>query len=355
MKIAAPIIGILSGPHKHQPFSGEKQFFESIQRECIKQGAISFVFTPSGIQSETIEGFLFENNSWKQKIFPYPHAVYNRLPTRSLENSRNIQTFFQTLEKRNIPYFNRKFLDKWEVYTWLTNVKHAAWRLPKTELLTDTELAVLFLKTYPFIYIKPSHGKMGKGIFTLSYHSDSDILLTTHAETKSITIDDVRRIFSHLLFYYRNPFILQQGIILDECNDQKYDFRILLIKKHSEWNVIGIGVRAADKNRITTHTVRGGNLLPLELVASKNDIENLTIAAKQIAAELANKEKTLRECSLDIGKDREGNYWLFEVNTKPMSFDEQNIETKRISELVKTFYHVINDSYDSHFCYSNVE
>ena len=185
---------------------------------------------------------------------------------------------------------------------------------------------------------------MGKGIFTLSYHSDSDIWLTTHTATKSITIDDVRQIFSHLLFHHRNPYILQEGILLDECNNQKYDFRILLIKKHSEWNVIGIGVRAADKNRITTHTVRGGNLLPMELVASENDIDNLTQAAKQIAFELANKEKTLRECSLDIGKDREGNYWLFEVNAKPMAFDEKNIETKRISALVETFYHAINGS-----------
>jgi len=344
MRIEAPIIGILSGPHKHQPFSGDKQFFESIQRECIKRGASSFVFTPASIQSETIEGFHFENNAWKPKTFPYPHFVYNRLPTHSLENSRRMQTFFHTLEKRNIPFFNRKFLDKWDVYAWLSNVEHAAWRLPKTELLTDSEAAILFLKTCPFIYIKPSRGKMGKGIFTLSYHSDSDIWLTTHTATKSITIDDVRQIFSHLLFHHRNPYILQEGILLDECNNQKYDFRILLIKKHSEWNVIGIGVRAADKNRITTHTVRGGNLLPMELVASENDIDNLTQAAKQIAFELANKEKTLRECSLDIGKDREGNYWLFEVNAKPMAFDEKNIETKRISALVETFYHAINGS-----------
>lgn len=344
-----PVIGILSGPQKHQPFSGDKQFFESIQRECIKRGAISFVFTPSGIQSETIEGFLFENNSWKQKTFPYPHFVYNRLPTHSLENSKHVQTFFHMLEKKNIPYFNRKFMDKWDVYTWLNNVENAAWRLPKTELLTDTESAVRFLKTYSFIYIKPSRGKMGKGIFTLSYHNDNDILLMTHTTTKVITIDHVRRIFSHLLFHHRDRYILQQGIILDECDNQKYDFRILLIKAQSEWNVIGIGVRAADKNKITTHTLRGGKLVPLAFVTSEKDIEHLTKVAKQIAGELANKEKNLRECSLDIGKDREGNYWLFEMNTKPMSFDERNIETKRISELVKTFYHVMNVSSDTHF------
>jgi len=344
-----PMIGILSGTHQHQPFSGDKQFFENIQRECIKNGGISFVFTPSGIQSETLEGFLFENDRWKRKKFPYPHLVYNRLPSHSLENSKQIQSFFHTLKNLNIPFFNRKFIDKWDAYTTLNNGEHFLIRLPKTELLTDTETAVLFLKTYSFIYVKPTRGKMGKGIFTLTYHNENDSLLTTHQTAKKITIDHVRHIFSHLLRHRHETYILQQGIIPDEYKKQKYDFRILLVRTDSDWNVIGIGVRAADKNRITTHTVRGGKLLPLKLVTSTNDIENLTAMAKQIASQLAKKEQILRECSLDIGKDKNGNYWMFEINTKPMAFDERDIETKRISELAKTFFHLINDSSGIHF------
>ncbi len=343
-----PIIGILSGPHKQKPFSGDKQFFENIQHECMKHGAVSFVFTPLCIQHDAIEGFLVENGKWMKKIFPYPHLVYNRLPTHSLENKKHVQAFFRTLENRNIPYFNRTFIDKWTAYAWLQNVKNALFQLPRTEPLTDTEEAVRFLKTYSFIYAKPVHGKMGKGIFTLSFHNENNILLTTHTKTKIITIDDFRKLCSNLL-KKRTPYIFQQGITLDECDNQKYDFRILLIKTESEWNVIGIGVRAADKSKITTHTVRGGKLLPRERVTSVHDFEQLTMIAKQAASQLANKEKTLRECSLDIGKDLEGNYWLFEINAKPMAFDERDIETKRISELVKTFYYVINDSYGAHF------
>lgn len=340
-----PIVGILSGTHKNHAFSGDQQFFESIQRECIKHGSISFVFTPFGIQSETIEGFIFENGTWKQKIFPYPQFVYNRIPAHTLENSRQVQTFFHTLEKRNIPFFNRQFIDKWSAYTLLKSVNNENIQLPKTELLTDTEAAIRFLKTYTYVYVKPIHGKIGKGIFTLTYNNDGDIMLTTHTQTKIVTASYIRRLFSFILRHYREPYILQQGIILDEIDEQKYDFRILLLKVQSEWDVIGIGVRAANKGKITTHTVRGGTILPLQSVTSAHDIEKLTTIAKQIASEFAKKDDTLRECSLDIGKDRSGNYWFFEINTKPMTFNERDIESKRISKLVKTFLEAINSPY----------
>jgi hypothetical protein len=44
------------------------------------------------------------------------------------------------------------------------------------------------------------------------------------------------------------------------------------------------------------------------------------------------------EFSIDAGVSSKGNYYLFEINSKPMSFDEQEIEKKRIKNLCRLFF-----------------
>ncbi|KYC97138.1 hypothetical protein B4102_0793 [Heyndrickxia sporothermodurans] len=39
-----------------------------------------------------------------------------------------------------------------------------------------------------------------------------------------------------------------------------------------------------------------------------------------------------------MGRDQSGKLWIYEVNSKPMSFDEEDIEKKRIKNLIQIFY-----------------
>ncbi|MFA8439076.1 YheC/YheD family protein [Pueribacillus sp. YX66] len=329
------LVGILSGDRKQKGFSGDETFFRNIQDELTTRGGKCFVFTPLGIQEKTIEGFVFENNGWKKKTFPYPSVVYNRLPSQKAEKKLN--AFFKRLQQDHIPYFNPRFIDKWEMYERLVNVQKLDIHLPRTEILTDSEKAFTFLKKHSFIYVKPINGKTGNGIVTLMYQDENNIVLKTQSHSKIITSRDVYHFFSTLIRQSQTGFILQQGITLNEWNEQKYDFRILLLKPHIEWKVIGIGVRATNINNITTHTLRGGTILPLDRIRPKVNVKKLTIIVEQIVTELNRLFPTFKECSLDIGRDEDGNFWLFEMNTKPMSFDEQDIERKRIVELVNAF------------------
>lgn len=334
------LVGILSGDRKQKRFSGDEHYFRKIQHELATRDGVGFVFTPSGILEKTIDGFVFEENEWRKKTFPYPTLVYNRLPSKKTETSENVRAFFERLHKQNIPYFNTRFINKWETYERLANAPHIDIRLPHTELLTDSEKAFAFLKTHSYIYVKPISGKTGKGIATLVYENDHNVTLSTQSNSKTVTSRDVYRLFSTLLRQSQTDHILQQGIALNKWKEQKYDFRILLLKPHMTWKVIGIGVRAANKRDITTHTLRGGAIIPLNSVRPKVNVEKLTALARQIAVELNKTYTSLKECSFDIGRDENGNFWLFEMNTKPMSFDEHDIEKRRIVELVNTFQFV---------------
>lgn len=328
------LVGILSGTKKKKRFSGDEQFFQMIQFELEKRGGLSFVFTPKMIDEDFIEGYVFKNERWEKKIFPYPHVVYNRLPSRNAELSKPIQTFFNTLQSHHIPYFNKRFITKWEQIKMLNDSSF----FPDSERLTDSEKAYRFLKRHAFIYIKPVSGKVGKGISTLTYDDENNILLKTQTNSKTINRDDVQQLFSLLLKQSHTEHLLQQGIHLRKWNEWKYDFRILLIKPHDTWKIIGIGVRATSEHNITTHTLRGGTILPLETIQSNVNINELTIFALEIVKKLTEATPFLKECSLDIGQDEDGHFWLFEVNTKPMTFDEREIQKRRVQTLSDTFY-----------------
>ncbi|MBR8645638.1 hypothetical protein KEH51_21385 [[Brevibacterium] frigoritolerans] len=41
----------------------------------------------------------------------------------------------------------------------------------------------------------------------------------------------------------------------------------------------------------------------------------------------------LGEFSIDIGEDESGSLFIYEVNSKPMQFDEEEIETNRLLHL----------------------
>lgn len=88
---------------------------------------------------------------------------------------------------------------------------------------------------------------------------------------------------------------------------------------------------------ITTHTPRGGKLYPYQNLQSKR--LNLTLAriAQKCGEILSKKIGFLGEFSIDIGEDESGSLFIYEVNSKPMQFDEEEIEANRLLHLKNLF------------------
>lgn len=336
MEAKWPLVGILSGFHHQKLFTGDDNFFRAIASELSNQNGSAFVFTPDGIKEETIEGFSLHDGMWEKDVFPYPDLVYNRLPSRKSENTKKMRKFFNKLCARSIPCFNTHFLHKWEIYHLLLNNKAIRYHLPETILLTDTSHALGFLQKHSFLYAKPVSGRTGSGIFTLNQTGLNEYKITFHEKERIVTDVQLSSLFSHLLLK-GYVYILQQGILLNELGEQKYDFRIILQKPSDEWELTGIGVRAAQKGGITTHVPKGGSILTLSEINPPVDFEMIMMLGKEAVKSIETSHTEFRECSIDMGRDIQGNYWIFELNTKPMVFDEVGIEEKRIKTLVEIF------------------
>ena len=60
--------------------------------------------------------------------------------------------------------------------------------------------------------------------------------------------------------------------------------------------------------------------------------------AEQTGKALSEQFGYFGEFSIDAGISQSGNYYIYEVNSKPMSFDENEIEERKISQLCRLFF-----------------
>lgn len=329
-----PLVGILAGSTRKHHFSGNGTIFKAIQKELTDSGGLSYVFTPDDIHSSFITGYLYDHFSqkWTGYRFPYPNIVYNRIPDREEEHSDKVTAFFSLLKKKGIPYFNRSFFQKDHVLAHLSGNEELLPFIPESAPVTESNVKQ-FLNTHHSIFFKPTSGSKGRGIFKVN-RVETGFHYTDHE--RSYLFSTFSLLKEHLATQIGESYIMQRKIKLATHQGEAYDFRVLLQKPFKSWQVTGIGIRAAPPNGLTTHVPKGGRILPFHKVATQEDEARLTSLAIRTAEVLEKKEQML-ECSLDIGKDRDGQLWVFEANAKPMRFDEPLIHQAFIRSLITSF------------------
>ncbi|GLB58773.1 YheC/YheD family endospore coat-associated protein [Cytobacillus sp. NCCP-133] len=336
---AGPVIGILSGKGKDQSIAGNGPLFKALQKKILQNNGISFVFTAEDIQDDSVNGYIYlpAKDKWAEARFPLPHLVYNRVPFRKLEQKETFQKAFLFFKKNKIPFFNPGFLDKYEVCQLLKAYPPLQKYIPDTILITDKSKLSHFIHTYKNIYLKPASGSKGKGIYRLSMQDGEKVIINglnhafnyTHFEgfwnEWSIPLTD-------------KAYIAQEAMSSAKIDGKRFDFRILVHFCNGSFQVTGIGIRQAQGQEITTHIPNGGILIPYEMVRTQEHDDFIQMAAAQTGKLLEKSKGFYGEFSIDAGRTDEGNYVIYEINSKPMSFDELSIEKKRIKELTHLFF-----------------
>lgn len=195
--------------------------------------------------------------------------------------------------------------------------------LPETFPLNESNFLVL-LRKYPAVFVKPTFGTGGKGIIKAT-RLGSKCMVQIAAQKTELPLNRVYRFIKKRTFGAR--CIVQQSIDLACIDGKPIDFRILLLKPESQWQVMGIMGKVAVKNQIVTNHCRGGSSilfkeamirsLSLEEQACEDlakDMENLGI---HIASALQMKYKRINQLGLDIAVDKQQKLWFIEANTRP--------------------------------------
>lgn len=339
---AGPLVGILASPNK-EGFIGNIGLFKRLQLSLARKGGNSIVFTPDQLSEDGMEGFCFlpAHRNWIKMKAPLPDIIYNRLYSHEdeadqLEQVQNLADLYR------IPIFNPSFFDKWELYLQLKSHEEIGRHLPRTALLSEGNLAE-FLTKYGAVYIKKRKSKKGIGLAYIYSNGHSYILKTTSAKTFLFpSIIKVVQYFGNTESLH--SYIVQEAIATLPYEGKKFDYRILAHAKGLSigFDVTGIGVRVANTQQVTTHVPSGGSIVSLEDLPFELDVPSVRNLINLCGKHLSTFYENLGEFSADIGMTPEGKLFLFELNAKPMDFDEPAIKEASTEKLTDLFIEKAN-------------
>lgn len=328
-----PLVGVMTAAFgdAESPFGTRTSFMRQIV-EAGEGTTIPFVFTPRDVnwQQATVVGyFLKPSGAWTRKIVPLPDIIYNRMPSRQAEKGISLSAVKERFVKLGVPLFNWSFFDKWDVYDLLRD-DEAFQFVPESYINPSSEQIKNMLEKHRFIYLKPTGGSLGIGIYRLTYTPKRGYFARYRKNDKNVLIrfdkfDGLMNMLGTSRGRLHN-YVAQQGIRLIEIDNCPIDFRFHMTKNGSNnWVVAAIGAKKAGRGSVTTHIRNGGQLLTPEQVMRQiygARGEQVLQKAKESAIKLAeaierHHHHRLGEIGFDIGIDQSEQVWMFEANAKP--------------------------------------
>lgn len=326
-----PIIGLLTDFDSNQSeelkFRSVHMFCEELHHGIKESGGFFYVFSYKDFPQK---GYYFKENNWISAELPLPDVIYNRIHSRKLEHSQIFKKFRKQLEDLNIPFFNDRFLSKWEVFEQLMMEPLLHPFIPETRLFSEENLKD-FANNFSTLFIKPAHGSQGKNIIKLEKIDHEHYLYQTSFQTinshteKNFRLDELFQQIKPVLG--NRIYIIQEGIPLLCLNGCPMDFRALCHRNiQNQWQITSIVARISSDQEFVSNIARGGSILrPLKALQSEmNRTKALSILdlMKELAiktSETISKYSSgiIGELGIDIGVDLEGNLRIIEVNFKP--------------------------------------
>ncbi len=334
------LIGILTNrnPKRPEEICGNLPLFRSLHKYLLEHGIFSYVLTVEDLLQQTNCGYIYSPKlqKWQKISVPLPPIVYNRIPLRSFESSSSFQQIKDLFTQHQIMMFNPSFIDKYEMYATFSQYEKLKPLLPQTMLITDFTSFADFFHLHKSIYLKPKEGNRGSGIYTLTENKDGSLLLKSPTHHESFpSLIDYWNIYEKQL--YTKKYLAQQAILPKKRDGHRYDYRLLVHYDNGFFKLTGKAVRMAQIQEITTHVPKGGKIYPYHKVSTQRIDQQLTEIAQICGTALTKKLGFIGEFSIDLGESETGELFIYEVNSKPMQFDEANIEANRLFYLKKLF------------------
>ncbi|PGL71363.1 YheC/YheD family protein [Bacillus sp. AFS055030] len=334
-----PIIGILTNEDR-LPFSGNIKTFKRICKKVLTEGGIPIILTPTAFSGNSVKcyTYCFKTKKWLKLFSPLPDVIYNRIPSVQYESNNDYKNFREKISELNIPFFNESYLSKIQTTTILSSNDFLKSYIPKSIDLASEKELYYYLKRWKFLYVKKHNSSRGFGVFKLTLKNDKEVIIRNAFHVELVkSISDCWKFLSTL----SEDFICQQGIVSELPDGRKFDLRILAHKHENNYILSGIGVRVGTFNAITTHVPRGGSIIAIEDLPIELNYSLIHELVKQTGIALNKDDAHFYEFSMDIGIQN-NHYYIFEINSKPMVFDEIAIKEQGLENLIRLFYELSN-------------
>lgn len=318
--------GIYHPKEKNVHFGNIHAYCEEMATYCNEKGAFLYVTTLSMINNSTPQGYFYSDGIWTKDHLPFPNVIHNRIHSRRLEQSEKYQKFIEKLSAHDIPIFNFRFLNKWQIHNIFQENEHLHPYVPKTELLHSKNVLQAYITDFKHLFVKPIHGSQGRNIIQIKQKDDVFEVEDTSQNSKHF--ESFHDLFEELYpRFKKQPYIVQEAIPVQTFEGRPLDFRVLCHKTETQkWKVTSIVARVSKENQFVSNIAKGGELYSLhEILPKLFDASTRFHVCKflhELSLEVAktisqHSDGDYGELGIDMAITKEGKPWILEVNTKP--------------------------------------
>lgn len=321
-----PVVGLLIRGTTEELTKQRIKIYKNylINYERIKGLVLLFAWDGIDVDKKTVQGFFYvpDQQEWVKGTFPFPSAVFVRRPLR-----KKNRVILEQLVGRN--FFNSNVFNKWEMWEWFSNDRILHDYVANTVLARDKGKVKALLDEYRNIYIKPSFGMQGSGIYQLSQRGD-EYQLSYRLNGENIT--SYFESFEAVGYFLESTinlekYIVQQRIPLIRDQNRVMDFRVIAVKnEYGKWIIPGIVAKYGEKDSIVSNISSGGKAekawKTMKRMYKKDsrraflkykEMENLALRCCDV---LEKKDFNLGYIGIDMGIDEEKNLWVIEINNR---------------------------------------
>ncbi len=347
MVLKQPIIGVTT-----TVIPRREGFFVQMARRAAANDARLVLFHPDQLHFDQSRGYGYQWNGvsdqgWGKSDLPLPDVIYENVFVHLV-----MQGMVRSLRKQaaafGIPIFNPLIGGKAAVSQWLADCSTCGLHIPVTRRVRTVETLDDMLRQFGVIYVKPSGGYGGRGVFRVRQEGGTFLVHCDRFYDRgplrlSLSKSDFQRfVRRHLL---RVPHIAQERIPLIKYRGGQVDFRVVIQRnRRGAWELVGVVPKIAAPSGVVTNLVAGGSRIRFHILQGALQQQGIGIEEKALERSaiavgqmLTRKYPTLGVIGYDLGLDEQGEPWFIELNPKParrLLFPEMQ---RKASELVVDF------------------
>jgi hypothetical protein len=217
----------------------------------------------------------------------------------------------------------RQLASKWTKTSALLSHSIIASHIPPTRRFTSAQLKKM-LDEHRMVVVKPVVGAGGHGVIKVEKHSGGGYSYTYYSQTKRYASFDQLASALHRRRRGRS-YLIQKGIELATVAGRPIDYRVKYVKTDRGWVYRSMVGRIAKPGLFVTNLCRGGTMVkaaegirrslsPDQVAAKKGKMRELTVLSTSV---LEARFPGIGQLGFDYGIDKQGEIWIFEVNTRP--------------------------------------
>ena len=298
---------------------------KALIRESQNQSVELYFFSSDDVNMEKkeINADFYSNGEWFKKMIPYPDVINNINIESNLKHSK-----IERILRKEIPFTSFGIGNKFTLPKRIVESRKYAELLVPFRINTDLEVIYNFFKTNKRAVFKPIFGRRGENIYFIEKKSNHFSILD-HKKKFKLNIEEFSNWLDKNIMNHKGNYLIQQYVNCRTNKGEPYDIRAHVQKNgEGKWQITRIYPRIGNKKSILSNISRGGRseaILPFfEEEFGINRGRQLESEISELSMGVTNHIDKLYglsidELGLDLAIDKDGRFWLHEVNNGPQT------------------------------------